>query len=214
MWRTECGIRILKGAEAKLFAEALAGLLDEAIMGKLEDYELGIRCFDDLTYGQKISVLATIGNGLFREDVPPVALTAVVEGAIAAVFKHLEYEIIYDIDKPDCPRPWRKWVVAALKEIDAEVISAPTCTDITQWKFQLEQLEDRILWDSDYEDGPMYMDHSPEKSKKLKDWMNIRDDYFMAIADDLTDEEAKAKIKELKKLCDLISPEEAHNLPE
>jgi hypothetical protein len=59
MWRTELGYRILKGAEAKVFADALTDLLDEAIMGRLEDYELGIRCFDDLTFGQRISVLAT-----------------------------------------------------------------------------------------------------------------------------------------------------------
>jgi hypothetical protein len=32
----------------------------------------------------------------------------------------------------------------------------------------------------------------------------IPDYYFMAIADDLTDEEAKAQIMELKKLCDSI----------
>jgi len=145
-----------------------------------------------------------IGNGLFREDVPPVKLTAAVEGAIAAVFKHLKYEIIYDIDEPECPRPWRRWVVAALKEIDAELISEPTCIDTTQWGFQLEQFSDRILWDADYEDGDIYMDHPREKTEWLKDMAAIRDDYFTAIADDLTDEEAKAQIKELRKLCDSI----------
>lgn len=67
MWRTECGVRILKGAEAIVFAQALSGLLDEAVAGTLDDYQLGIRCFDDLTFGQKISVLATVGNGLLKE---------------------------------------------------------------------------------------------------------------------------------------------------
>lgn len=86
MWRTKYGERILKDAEARVFAEALSGLLDEAIQVTLDDYELGIRCFDDLTFGQKISVLSSIGNGLLREDGPPVELTAVVEGAMAAVF--------------------------------------------------------------------------------------------------------------------------------
>ena len=204
MWRTECGVRILKGAEARVFAEALAGLLDEAIMGELDDYELGIRCFDDLTFGQKISVLATIGNGLLREDVPPVKLTAVVEGAIAAVFKHLKYEIIYDIDEPDCPRPWRQWVAAARQQMDAEDIPPAHCKDIHRWESEVEELADRILWDSDYEDGDMYLDHPPEKSKELIDWMEIDDDYFMAIADDFTDEQAQATIKELQKLCDSI----------
>ena len=43
---------------------------------------------------------------------------------IAAVFQHLKYEIIYDIDEPECPRPWRKWVVAARKEMDGEHVRA------------------------------------------------------------------------------------------
>jgi hypothetical protein len=42
MWRTECGERILEGAEAILFAEALSSLLNEAISGTLDDYEFGI----------------------------------------------------------------------------------------------------------------------------------------------------------------------------
>ena len=63
MWRTECGERILEGAEAVVFAEALSSLLDEAIMGTLDDYEIGIECFDNLTFGQRVSVLSTIGNG-------------------------------------------------------------------------------------------------------------------------------------------------------
>ncbi len=33
---------------------------------------------------------------------------------------------------------------------------------------------------------------------------NVRDDYFTAIADDLTGEEAQAQIKELRKLCDSV----------
>jgi hypothetical protein len=204
MWRTECGVRILKGAEARVFAEALSGLLDEAIQGTLDDYELGIRCFDDLTFGQKSSVLSTISNGLLREDVPPVELTAVVEGAIAAVFQHLKCEIIYDIDEPECPRPWRKWVVAARQETGGENILPANCEDIDEWDTEVEELADRILWDSDYENGAIFMDHAPEKTQWLKDMANIRDDYFTAIADDLTDEQAHATIKELQKLCDSI----------
>jgi len=209
MWRTELGDRILKGAEAIVFAETLSGLLDEAIMGTLDDYELGVRCFDDLTFGQKISTLAVIGNGLLREDVLPVKLTAVVEGAIAAVFKHLKYEIIYDIDEPECPRPWRKWVVAARKEMAADEtermeIPESTCADMNRWKVEVEILSDAILWDADYEDAALYIDFPPEKSKELRDWDDIPDNYYTAIADDLTDDEAQAQIKELRRLCDSI----------
>ncbi len=66
--------RILKGAEARVFVEALLNLLDEVILCDFDDYELGIKCFDTLTFGQKISVLTTIGNGLFRKDVKAYCL--------------------------------------------------------------------------------------------------------------------------------------------
>ncbi len=204
MWRTECGERILEGSEVRVFAEALSGLLDEAISGTLDDYELGIRCFDDLTFGQRISVLATIGNGLLREDVPPIDLTAVVEGAIAAVFQHLKYEIIYEIDVPESRSNWRELVVAARKEEQVGDIPEPTSTDTEEWDFQVERLIDCILWDRDYEDDHIYMDHPPEKTQWLKDMARIPDNYYTAIADDLTDEEAQAQIKELRKLCDSI----------
>ena len=80
MWRSECGDRILDGAEAILFAKALSSLLNEAMMGTLEDYKFYIESFDNLTFGRRISVLAIIGNGLLREDVPLVRLTAMASG--------------------------------------------------------------------------------------------------------------------------------------
>jgi hypothetical protein len=204
MWRTECGERILEGAEAIVFAEALSTLLDDAIVGQFDDYELGVACFDNLTYGQKISVLATIGNGLFRKDVAPVDLTAVVEGAIAAVFRHLKDSIAFEIDTPEFGTDWRELVVAARREAEAEDVPAPTCTDVNEWEFQVDGLSDRILWDADYESGPIFMDHSPEMTQWLKSMARIPDNYYTAIADDLTDEQATATIKELKKLCDVI----------
>jgi hypothetical protein len=105
MWRTDRAERTLKCAEATLFADALSGLLDEAIASTLDDYELGIGCFDDLTFGQRISTLVVIGNGLLGEDVPPVDSAAVVEGAIATVFQHLKCGIVCEIDEPELLLP-------------------------------------------------------------------------------------------------------------
>jgi hypothetical protein len=70
MWRTSCGERTLEGAEARVFAEALLCLLDEAFMNQFEDYPSGVNCFDDLTYGQKVAVLVTVGKGLLCPDTP------------------------------------------------------------------------------------------------------------------------------------------------
>jgi hypothetical protein len=169
-----------------------------------DDYELGVKCFDTLTFGQKISVLTTIGNGLFREDVPPVELTAVLEGAIAAIFKHLTIKLIIEIDDFEPGTDWRELVVAAREEMEAEEIPHPTCEDLDEWYIEVEGLSAAILWDADYEDEDLYIDKPPEEAQALKDFMRMRDDYFLEIADDLTDEEAEARIMELRKLCNPI----------
>ena len=59
---------------------------------------------------------------------------------------------------------------------------------LTDGKAKLKNLPTCILWDSDYEDGDIFMDHPSEISKELIDWMEIDDDYFTAIVEDLTDE--------------------------
>jgi hypothetical protein len=204
MWRTQCGERILEDTEARVFAESLSSLLDNAIMDQFDDYESDVVCFDNLTYGQKISVLATIGNGLFRKDVASVDLTAVVEGAIGAVFQHLKYMIVFEIDMSEATTYWRELVVAARKGADVEDVPSPTCADVDEWELEVEGLSDCILWDRDYEEDHIYVDHAPEKTQFLKYMARILDDYYTAIADDLTDKEAAATLKELKKLCNSI----------
>ncbi len=204
MWRTQYDDRILKGAEAKVFAEALLNLLDEVTEYDFENYELGIRCLDTLTFGQKIYVLATVGKGLFRKDVKPVELAAVIEAAIAAVFEYLKKKIIIEIGEPELGTDWGELLVAARKEMEGEDIPDPTCEDSGEWETELLQLSEAILWDVDYEDEDLYIDKPPEEAQALKDFMRMRDDYFLAIADDLTNEEAEARIQELRKLCNSV----------
>jgi len=204
MWRTGCGERTLEGAEAVVFAEALLSLLDEAVQDQLDEYQLGIACFDNLTYGQQASVLVIIGHGLLSEDVAPIELTAVVEGAIATVFQHLKNEIVIEIDTPEIGTQWRELVVAARQEAGGSDIPESTCNDMEEWEIEVEELSGCILWDADYDDDQLYIDHPPEKSKWLKDMSGVSDNYFLAIADDLTEEQAKARITELQKLCQSI----------
>jgi hypothetical protein len=204
MWRTSRGERTLQGAEAIVFAEALASLLDSAIVDELDDYEFGIECFDNLTFGQKVSSLEVIGNGLLRKDMPPVGLTAALESAIAAVFEHLKNQITFEIDMPGFGTSWRALVVAARKEMEAEVIPELTCEDLDEWDIEIQGLADCILWDADYESAQLFIDSSPERARWLKTIAGISDNYYLAIAEDLTDEEAQARITEVKRLCHSI----------
>lgn len=50
----------------------------------------------------------------------------------------------------------------------------------------------------------IYTDHLNRKIEWLKYMARIPDNYYTTIADDLTDEEAQVKIKELRELCDSV----------
>ena len=204
MWRTRYGNRTLKGNEAVVFAEALWSLLDGATAKELDEYELGVESFDNLTFGQKISALSIVGNGLLRKDVPIVPLTAVLEGAIAAVFENLKNEITFEINTHKLHLNWRELVIAARKEMRVEEIPESTCTDFDEWDSQVDTLAEAILLDRDYYDAILHIYFTPERSDALKSIAGITDDYFLAIPDDLTGYEAQIKIRELKNLCNLI----------
>ena len=195
----------MHGAEALLFAEALLSLLDEAHTDQLYDYQLGLSCFDNLTYGQKVYVLATVGNGLLRQDVAAVPLTAVLEGAIAAVFQHLMNCVMFEIDEPDVGNAWRKMIVAALKEREAEEMPELTREDQDEWDIEIQELSDSILWDADYECDDLFLDRPPEEARELRREMRIPEDYFAAVADDLTEEQTEARAAELRALCAAIA---------
>jgi len=206
MWHTSCGDRTLQGAEARLFATALLCLLDEAGNGQFEDYDLEVPCFDHLTYGQKIAVLAAVGHGLLREDVPVVPLTAVLESGIAAVFEHLRGHAGFEIET-NSRTYWRRMIVAARRETGAEEVPEPACTDPDEWDFQIQELSDRILWDADYEDEALYLDRAPEEARELRRTMGIEERYFEAVAEDLTDRQVADRIAELRRQYDALVEE-------
>jgi hypothetical protein len=205
MWRTSCGERTLEGAEARVFAEALLCLLDEALMDRFEDYPSGVNCFDDLTYGQKVAVLATVGQGLLCPDAPAVELTAALEGAIAAVFEKLREGVMLEIDEPEMGTSSRDLVVAARQAMEGEEIPNPMCTDRDEWDFQIQELADAILWDADYEDGYLYLDRPPEDAQALRMLTRISEEYYLFIPDDLTDAVAERQLAELRSLATPIA---------
>ncbi|HUU17840.1 MAG TPA: hypothetical protein VMW72_11865 [Sedimentisphaerales bacterium] len=116
----------------------------------------------------------------------------------------LDNRITYEIDEPELGPGWRELLVAAKKEMEAEDIPDASCEDYDEWYIEVDELANAILWDRDYEDGDIYMDHPPEKTKWLKYMAMIPDDYYTAIADDLTNKEAQVKIKELRTLCNSV----------
>ena len=203
MWHTNCGDRTLAGAESRLFAEALWGFVCEMEVDE-GDYDVGLDVFDRLTYGQKVSLLSIIGAGLLKPDEPICNLTANVEGAVAAVFEHLQTSVMLEIDMPEIKSNWRKMILAARREGDAEDLPDEDCEDEQEWSIEIEALSELILWDADYEDEDLYIDKPPEEAQRLKDFMRIKDEYYLEIPEDLKPNEIETKLTELKNLCRLI----------
>jgi hypothetical protein len=200
MWHTNNGDRTLEGAEARLFAETLWNFVSE-LEGVEGDYGISLRVFDRLTYGQKASMLSTIGAGLLMPDVPICKLTANVEGAIAAMFEYLQTAVIIEIDEPEFKSNWRKMILAVRRKSGAEELPNEDCEDEEEWLIEIEELSAMILWDADYEDEDLYIDKPPEEARALKDFMRIREEYFTEVPEDLKPNEIKAKLSELKDIC-------------
>lgn len=209
MWHTNSGDRTLDGAEARLFAEALWDFVQELQLVE-GDYDVGLWVFDRLTYGQKVSLLSIISNGLLKTDVPMRKLTSAVESAIAAVFSHLRMWVIIEIDEPEIKRNWRKMILSVRHEVDAENLPDEDCQDEQRWSVEIDELSYLILWDYDFEDEDLYIDKPPEEAKELKDFMCMRDDYFLEIPEDLKPEEIETKLSELKSLCRSICEKTKH----
>ncbi len=206
MWNTSIGKRTLKNAEAALFAEALHTLVDDSSVWDFEDYFMGVQAFDSLTSGQKVSALWTIAKGLLKEDVEPIRHTAALEGTIAAVFKQIEDKVTVELEDAESRCNWRKLVIAARKASQAEDVISLECNDFDAWQFEIEQIEDNILWDNDFDTCNLYMDLPPEEAKAMKELIGISDAYTLTIPNDLNQEHMEKTIAEIRKLCSRFVP--------
>jgi len=87
MWWTPDGERILQGAEARLFREALARTVDMVRDDPEGLWQFGAPPFDKLQPNQKLAVLAEVGSALLQANQPVPRLTAVREAAVGAVYE-------------------------------------------------------------------------------------------------------------------------------
>ena len=74
-------------------------------------------------------------------------------------------------------------------------------SSLEDWELTVQELEDHILWDRDFETGDTYLDLHPVLSEVMKEEMRILTDYFTAIPDDLNAEQAAAALAEIRQLC-------------
>lgn len=203
MWHTPIGERVLKNAEGRLLRASLRSVL-RIIDEHSDDFDdsplFSVPLFDELEPAQRLVLLAQIGAALFREDVEPMHLTAVVEATVNALYVNIMNEIEEEIESQAelgaAPRQrWRRMVVAACREAGLDLapderfddvqewITPPDicCTDINAWNDEVTALSDLVLADRDWELADELLDQPPEVAEHLKSHLGIDDDYFTAV---------------------------------
>lgn len=198
MWQTVMGDRILEGDEAQLFAE-IALDFTQTLEACENEYDLNIPVFDSLTYNQKIWVLLVIVKGLLQQKFPAVELTAVNEGAIAAIFEHLKAQVCCEIDMK-LPSNWRILIREALVYAGFKGMPRLRSRKTGEWEFAIDRLSGRVLWDSDYL-AAYTLDTAPENASLIKAAMGINDEYFMDTPHDPDDMQTRKNYVALKTIC-------------
>jgi hypothetical protein len=217
MWHTQAGDRVLAGAEARLFKASLRFMVDILEDDDQEDsWAFRIEMFDRLTVGQKLTMLCDVARALLDPAVPMPELTAVNEATVAAVYQNLLDNILMEVDDdgeiqgdPSIRYYWRRLIMAAVKEaeraenlpIDPEQQPTPESNDMDDWDPLVEDLENRILWDGDWELESNIADSSPEDAQRSKDFLGITDEYYLDVAPDPPDSEIPKLVRQLKTLC-------------
>ncbi len=222
MWRMETGDRILTEPEWNLFRVGLEMLWDYIEDDSDEDpglSETGVRVFDVLQPEQKLALLADVAQALRDPATPIPRHTAANEGAVAAVFavirQALEEEIAFSHDEGTDSTEVRGLLLATAAESDEQPDDLPSLADEDgeEWDLVLEAIEDRILWDRDYEMGDEFLDQPPEAGQELHLLAGVDPDYFTAIPREPDEAEMIAVRQALARLLGRPVPDDTGHYP-
>ena len=191
MWRMPDGDRVLTEAEWALFRAGLGLLRDfieQDISAQTDDAETGVPVFDRLTPEQKLALLADTARALRDPAVPAPHHTAANEAAIMAVFSTLRGDLEAELDlagmeADDPPLAVRRLLRAACDGMDGreEPLPDPHSTDREAWDWLLQEVEDRVFWDRDFDVGDAFLDLPPEQARVRLEGFGIDPDYYLAV---------------------------------
>jgi len=208
MWKTPQGIRILCGAEAALFRDGVAVLVDfihEEASGHGLPMETAIPLFDHLSWTQRLVELDRVATALLIPSSPLIQPTAIHEAVVGAVFATVECmmqsECLFAEDED-----WRRMVLDACRDSlidesdELEGYPSASCEDLAEWSWTIDVLTDQILWDRDYEMAGDFLDAAPDQAAQARLMLGIDDEYFVAAAEDVEEQSAESLFQHLRKM--------------
>lgn len=160
-WHTSCGgERVLLGAEARLFAIGIPTISDYYCddIGRVPNATLGevsfLAKFTELNPDQQFTVLLEVATALLTETDECPNFNHINEGAIAYVYGFLKMQF-------ECcdfaNEIWGEYILDAYNEVVAtdkyniKKLTMESMKDEDDWLNVITELEDRILWDRDFE---------------------------------------------------------------
>lgn len=198
---------------------AMAEMIREESSDYGEQWEYGIRLFDELQWSQRLMLLDQVATYLLTETAETLELTAVNEAAIGAIYEQIRIEVSCEIDTDkdrealEIKEPlaqWRQMILATYAERFGDqqdhededfVLPKLGSSDQDAWHEIVEWLSDEILWDRDFELGEDLFDCPPDTGAAIKQQMGIDDDYYSTPAPDArSDKLAEALFDHLEAL--------------
>jgi hypothetical protein len=224
-WKTQWGERHAVGAEAELFREAIAYVLD-MVLGEIEDpdekWSFQVPVFDRVHPASKLGLLASVGEALLSET-PSPPLTAITEGTVAALYNAVKQLVAIESDDQRLdeaegsasrqPRH-RSLVLEVARSHDVlvddsadpsldtcERLPAVHCTDLTEWEWVVDAISDHFLWDQDFLYADEMLDADPDIAGQGRERLGITRGYYL---DDAPDPEVIDVASTLKRLKELL----------
>jgi hypothetical protein len=214
MWNMHSGKRVLTDSEWTVFQHGLGvlrDLLEEDLESPSDLPGTGVLVFDRLTTEQKFVLLADVASALRDPVVPIPELTAVNEGAVAAVINILRDLLQGELDANDSEaKPPRTELRRALLAVGAEhgweEMPAATDADSESWAFVLDSFEDLILWDADYELADQFLDLPPDAAREIKELSGIPENFYIASPIEPDARRLEAARVALRRMCGMADP--------
>jgi hypothetical protein len=180
MWTTNDGLRVLEGAEAEFYVEAMQLAVDYLQEYAEFDDEVDVlthdRIFDSANFEQKLVLLHCCLSALLDPTIEAPVLTNVVEAAAYFPFAFIQMRVEEEIelaetdfaDEPEDMKyyyrhlvwkPFAKYVLPSWQQSDAEFTDVENdlpaydvhSKDLSFWEETIDRLADRIFWDRDWE---------------------------------------------------------------
>lgn len=203
MWHTPEGNRILTPAERLLFKSALWDMhmhLELEADG-CEQWKYGVSIFDDLPWQQRLALLHEVIRALFLKSVKAPMQTAVTEAAIASIYAAIKLEVLFELEteyeRGDDACSIRRLIRVASFHLDTPCVR---CDDLSEWEFEVDCLQDQVLWDVDWEMADDILDDPPELSDRIHAELTIDRDYFITLPPDPRDCEIPKLWKSFERL--------------